>query len=95
MGLIAPSFFGTRGSPARTRGCSPFPSHFWAAQVSGGLALTGTNYSVVYLGFDTIFVSSGTSPVTLPPGWGRWGTDPLLRPATGEHRLRFFVELFY
>jgi hypothetical protein len=50
--------------------------------VSRGLAPVGTDYFIVYLGFDTTLVSSGTSPATLTPGGGG-GNFPLVR-ATGK-----------
>jgi hypothetical protein len=76
MGLIAISFLGMCAHPARTQGCSSFPSYLGATQVSRGLALVYTNYYIVYLGFETIFGSPGTSPGTLTSWVGVWGEIP-------------------
>jgi len=45
--------------------------------VSGGIALVGIDHFVIYLGFDTVPVSPGASPVTFTPGVGGGGF-PLL-----------------
>jgi hypothetical protein len=77
MGLIATSFLGTRGHPCSHPGCSSFPSYLGTIVVSWGLALVYTNYSIIYLGFETIFGSPGTSPGTLTSWVGVWGEFPL------------------
>ena len=81
--------------PCSRPGCSPSPSHLGATRVSGGLALLHTNYSDVYLCFETILAPSSTCPDTLPPGWGRWDADPLLRSTTGEYLFRSSRHQFY
>jgi hypothetical protein len=45
--------------------------------VSRGLALLFTNYSIIYLGFETIFGSPGAGPGTLTSWVGVWGEFPL------------------
>jgi len=93
MGLIATSFLGTRGTRCSPRVAPPFPSRLGTTQVSRGLALVGTNYLIIYLGFDTTLVSSGASPVTLTPGGG--GINLLIVRATGKHFFGYSIYLFY
>jgi len=57
MGLIAPSFLGTPGTP--------FPLRLGTTQVSRDLALVDTKHPIIYLGFNTTLVSSGAGPGTL------------------------------
>ena len=61
MGLIRPSFLGTRGSPACTKAAARSPSHLEVLQVGQGLAPVHTNYSNIYPGFETFFRSSSAS----------------------------------
>ena len=61
--------------------------------MSRGLALVGTDYSIIYLGFDTTLVSSGARPVTLTPGGG--GINLLIVRATGKHFFGYSIYLFY
>ena len=58
------------------------------------MVLLYIDYSVVYLGFKTLLGLSGTKPVTLTP-WVGWGTDLIVRPATGEYHSRYVEFLFY
>jgi len=84
-GIDRDFLFGTRAVPGLAPGCSPFPSRLGATQVSRGLALRYTNYYNVYLGFDTAFVLSGASPVTLTPRGG--GRNPPAAGALGKRLL--------
>ena len=93
MGLIAPSFLGTARHPGFTPGCSPFPSWLGATQVSGGLALSSTYYSNIYLEFKTTLRSFGEGLATLTLGLG--GINPITVCATGERSIRPFRHLFY
>jgi hypothetical protein len=69
-GIDRAFLFGNARLPCSHQGCSPFPSRPGSILVSWGLALVCTNYFIVYLGIDTIPVSSGTGSATLTPGWG-------------------------
>jgi len=93
MGLIATSFLGTRAVPGLAPGCGPFPSRLGAAQVSWALALSCTYYYNIYLGFDTTFVSSGASPVTLTPRGG--GRNPPTAGAFSKRLISRFRGLLY
>ena len=61
--------------------------------MSGGLALSSTYYSNIYLEFKTTLWSFGEGLVTLTPGLG--GINPLIVRATGERSIRPFRRLFY
>ena len=80
MGLIAPSFLGTRGLPCSPQVCPSPRSQQRATKVSRTLAPLDTNYFNVYLGVETNFWSPGTSPVTLAPRVGGGAEIPLPRP---------------
>jgi hypothetical protein len=69
-------FLGTRSHSCLHPGCSSFPLYLGTTQVSRGLALVHINYSIIYLGFETIFESLGTSPGTLTSWVGVWGEIP-------------------
>ena len=56
---------------------TPFPSYLGLTQVSWGLALSYTNHSIVYLGFETTLGRFGEGLVTLTPGVVGW-QNPLL-----------------
>jgi hypothetical protein len=76
-GIDRAFLFGNARLPCSHLGCSSFPSYFGTTQVSRGLALVDTNYFIIYLGFETIFGSPGTSPGTLTSWVGVWGEFPL------------------
>ena len=76
-----------------TLGPSPFLSHLGATQVSQGLALLYIMSTNMYLGFDTILVSSGVSLVTLTSGGG--GKKMLVACATGRQLLIPFKGVIY
>jgi len=69
MGMIAPSFSGTRDTHCSPQ-AHPFASRLGDTQVSQGLALINILFTNMYLGSDTTPVSLGVSPVALTPGWG-------------------------
>ena len=56
--------------PCSRLGVQPPPSYSGTIQVSRALALLYINYSDIYLGFETIFGSPGTSPGTPTRGGG-------------------------
>jgi hypothetical protein len=77
-GIDRDFLFGNARPPLPSHpGCSSFPSYLGATQVGRGLAPVYINYFIVYLGFETIFGSPGTSPGTLTSWVGVWGEIPL------------------
>ena len=72
---------------------NPFASQLGSTQVGGGLALVGTNYSAIYLWFDTTLASSGMSSVILTPGGG--GGNLLIVRPTGEYLFGYSIYHFY
>ena len=80
IGLITPSFSGTRGLPCSPQVCPSPRSQQQATKVSRTLAPLDTNYFNVYLGVETNFWSPGTSLVTLAPRVGGGAEIPLPRP---------------
>jgi hypothetical protein len=74
-GIDRAFLFGNARIPCSHQGCSLFPSRLGTILVSWGLALVFTDYFIVYIGVDTVPVSSGTDPATLTP---RWGVENLL-----------------
>ena len=75
-GIDRDFLFGNARRPSSHPGYSAFPSRQGFTQVSGGLTLWYTNYHIAHLGLESLFGSSGASPVTLTPGGG--GKNPLI-----------------
>ena len=67
MGLIGISFLGIHTNNLLMCGFTPFPSCLGATQVSRALAFLYTNYSIVYLEFETTLGWFGEGLVTLTP----------------------------
>ena len=91
-GIDRAFLFGNARHPVLALGCTPSTMRSGVTQVSWGLPQVGTNYSTIYLGFDTTLVSSGASPVTLAPGDG--GVNPPIARPTGEYYSRYSRYLF-
>jgi len=81
------SFFGMRGFPYSRLGGTPFPSCLGAAQVSGALALVGTNYYDLNLGSESIFWPPGAIPGILASRVGGGAGIPLLCAAQVSNLL--------
>ena len=92
MGLIAPSFLGTRGTRCSSR-AHPFASRLGVTQVNQGLALSYIYYTNICLEHETTLGSPGASPATLTPGGG--GGNPLIARPTGEYLFEYSTHLFY
>ena len=65
--------FGNAQHPCSRPGVQPIPLAFGVTQVRLGIALVTTNYSIVYLEFETLPGSFGRCPVTSSPGLGEVG----------------------
>ena len=63
----------------------PFASRLGATQSTRALALIGTYYTNIHLGYETLFGSPGAVPGTLSSRVGGAGINPLATRATGEH----------